>query len=132
MIIEIILYILFYVLIFLNMHISYFPNIALFYGTILSIMYFFAFSHWFKTEKNIPMQVIGRIVMSMIPVALVFAYNCYPGKFFIVFFSLIVSFLYWIIRYRRKTMNYKASQIIWLYFLLTFPAAIAAVYHSSQ
>jgi hypothetical protein len=84
----------------------------------VSIMYYYAFQHWFKDEKNKLLKVVGYYVMSLIPFSFLFIILVWPFAHFILLFAGILFHVYWIIRFARKSIKMESIlQKIWFFCL---------------
>lgn len=94
------------------------------YSVFLALQYYFTFHHWFANETSRFFIVSGRIIMSLIPVAILFAYMQYKGSEIIFLIYAILFIIYWVIRMFRGTFVKEKIQDMWLYFLFCLPGFV--------
>jgi hypothetical protein len=94
------------------------------YSVFLALLYYFTFNHWFANETNRFMIIAGRIIMSMIPVATLFAFMKYVGVDIILLIFLASFIIYWVARMFRGTFVKEKIQDMWLYCIFSLPGFI--------
>lgn len=122
---EIIIYFCLAVLLLLSMNqVKYSLVLLIIFTFTISLLYLFAFKHWFEDESNNLVTIAGRIIMAQIPMAVFYISRQYPG-FQIVSLYVFLSLIgYWIFRYVRKTHFRNTYQFYWLLFLSSLPFGI--------
>jgi uncharacterized membrane protein len=120
---EIIMYSALIALMILNVNNVPFSSIALYiYTPLMGFFYYFSFHHWFKDEKNEVISVIGRNIMALIPISIMFVVKDFQGKNFLVLLVLLAMSIYWTgIRLSRKSISFGKWQKVWLSVISSLP-----------
>ncbi len=94
------------------------------YSSFLAILYYFTFQHWFANESSRFFIVAGKIIMSLLPIAVMFSFKQYKGADIVLLISVFSAIFYWIVRMFRGTFVKEKIQDIWLYVLISLPGLV--------